>query len=98
MEDLKFWKIGDIKICDEGYLAYHNETPISLTKTEFRILQLLAKTPNYTFSRSIIHKKIWGGFRQDEDRTIDVHIHKLRKKLNGKYIKTMRPIGYKFEI
>lgn len=68
---------------------------ISLAKKEFEVLYLLASRPGELFSRSEILDKIWGETVLASDRTIDVHIRKIRKKLNLECINTVKGIGYK---
>ncbi|MBN1150059.1 response regulator transcription factor [candidate division WOR-3 bacterium] len=72
---------------------------VDLTVTEFRILEILASKPDRVFSRDSILEKLWGSEKIVIDRTIDVHIVKIREKIGkyGKNIKAVRGIGYKFE-
>jgi len=70
---------------------------ISLPKKEFELLQLLASKPNKVFSRDEIFAKVWGDNVIVGDRTIDVHIRKIREKLGVNNIKTIKGVGYKFE-
>ncbi len=81
----------------EKYTVIENNNEIALSKKEFKILGLLYSNPEKVFSREEIFKKIWGVDNVIVgDRTIDVHIRKIRKKIGGKYIKTYKGIGYKF--
>lgn len=89
--------MGGIKIDRERYVVLKNNTEISLPKKEFELLALLASKPGKVFTREIILDKVWGGDVVVGDRTIDVHIRKLREKLGEDYIKTVKGIGYKFE-
>jgi two-component system, OmpR family, alkaline phosphatase synthesis response regulator PhoP len=57
---------------------------------------LLASKPDYVFERNIILEKVWGTDIVVGDRTIDVHVRKLREKIGNHYIKTVKGIGYKF--
>jgi two-component system alkaline phosphatase synthesis response regulator PhoP len=70
---------------------------IDLAKKEFELLSLLASRPGKVFSREEILKKIWGADIIVGNRTIDVHIRKIREKIGEEYIKTVKGIGYKFE-
>ncbi len=70
---------------------------IELAKKEFELLSLLASKPGKVFSREEIFHKIWGTDVIVGNRTIDVHIRKLREKIGDAYIKTVKGIGYKFE-
>ena len=74
-----------------------NGTEIELAKKEFELLCLLVSKPGKVFSREEIFNKVWGTDVIVGNRTIDVHIRKLREKLSGDYIKTVKGIGYKFE-
>lgn len=90
--------LGDIRIDPEKYLVYLGEKPLSLPKKEFELLSLLASKPGKVFSRKEIMSKIWGNDIIVGDRTIDVHIRKLREKIGEDYFKTIKGIGYKFDI
>ena len=88
---------GGIKINKENYSVSVNNKDVSLPKKEFELLYLLASKPGKVFTREDILHKIWGGDVVVGDRTIDVHIRKLRQKLGDEVIKTLKGIGYKFE-
>ena len=88
---------GGIKINKESYSVSINDEELSLPKKEFELLSLLASKPGKVFSREDILHKIWGEDVVVGDRTIDVHIRKLRQKLGEEKIKTLKGIGYKFE-
>ena len=89
--------MGGIKIDRERYLIIQDGKEISLPKKEFELLALLASKPGKVFTRDVILDKVWGGDVVVGDRTIDVHIRKLREKLGEEFIKTVKGIGYKFE-
>lgn len=89
--------IGDLKIDKEKILVFKGEEKIELAKKEFELLSLLASKPGKVFSREEIFNKIWGTDVIVGNRTIDVHIRKLREKIGENYIKTTKGIGYKFE-
>lgn len=89
-------KLGDIEINQEKYLVYKGNLEINLPKKEFELLSLLASKPGKVFSRKEILNRIWGNDIIVGDRTIDVHIRKLREKLGDEYLKTIKGIGYKF--
>lgn len=78
-------------------MVFRGSTSIELPKKEFEILWLLASKPGRVFTREEIFDKIWGSDVIVGNRTIDVHIRKLRERLGETYIKTMKGIGYKFE-
>ncbi|MES2591656.1 MAG: response regulator transcription factor [Bacteroidota bacterium] len=89
--------IGGIKIDREAYVIIKDGKEMSLPKKEFELLDLLASKPGKVFTREVILDKVWGGDVVVGDRTIDVHIRKLREKIGDDFIKTIKGIGYKFE-
>jgi two-component system, OmpR family, alkaline phosphatase synthesis response regulator PhoP len=89
--------LGGIKIDREKYVVIQNNQTINLPKKEFELLDLLASKPGKVFTRDVILEQVWGGEVVVGDRTIDVHIRKLREKLGDDFIKTVKGIGYKFE-
>jgi len=93
----KVMEYGDIKIDLEKYMVYKNGGEIVLPKKEFKLLELLVSKPGKVFTREFILEKIWGDEVVVGDRTIDVHIRKLREKLGEDNIKTVKGVGYKFE-
>ncbi len=90
-------ELHDLKIDREKVLVFRGEQAIELPRKEFEILWLLASKPGRVFTREEIFDKIWGSDVIVGDRTIDVHIRKLRERIGEHYIKTMKGIGYKFE-
>lgn len=89
--------IGDIVIDREAYIVKLKGEEFHLPKKEFELLALLASKPGKVYSREKILKKVWGDDVVVGDRTIDVHIRKLREKLGDEYIRTVKGVGYKFE-
>lgn len=87
---------GTITINREKYTVFKNGNPIHLPKKEFELLALLASRPEIVFERDVILEKVWGTDIVVGDRTIDVHIRKLREKIGDNYIKTVKGIGYKY--
>ena len=90
-------KISDIEIDLEKRLLLFKNQELHLAKKEFNLLYYLMTIPGKVFTRQQIISEIW----QDAivgDRTIDVHVRKIRKKIGNKYIKTIKGIGYKFDI
>lgn len=81
----------------ERYLVQKNGEEIHLPKKEFELLSLLCSKPEKVFGREIIMKSIWGEDIVVGDRTIDVHIRKLREKIGSGHIKTIKGVGYKFQ-
>lgn len=90
-------KIADLVIDKEKVVVYRDEDAIMLAKKEFELLCLLVTKPGKVFSRDEIFNKVWGTDVIVGNRTIDVHIRKLREKIGDNYIKTIKGIGYKFE-
>jgi two-component system, OmpR family, alkaline phosphatase synthesis response regulator PhoP len=88
---------GDITIDRETFLVYKNGAKIQLARKEFELLYLLAGKPGKVFTRDYILEKVWGDEVLVVDRTIDVHIRKLREKIGDEYIGTVKGVGYKFE-
>ena len=91
-------EFGDLRINKEKYKVYTSDKSISLPRKEFELLHLLASKPDKVFKREKIMEKVWGEQVVVGDRTIDVHIRKLRKKIGDKYFKTVKGVGYKFII
>lgn len=89
--------LGSIKINREEYLVTQNKNEIILPRKEFELLFLLASKPGKVFTRDEIMNKVWGTQVVVGDRTIDVHIRKLREKIGDKHIKTLKGVGYKFK-
>ena len=90
-------KIHDLVIDKQKVLVFRGDETLEFTRREFEILWLLASKPGRVFTREEIFDKIWGNDVIVGNRTIDVHIRKLRERLGENYIKTMKGIGYKFE-
>jgi len=88
---------GDLTIDKERILVLRGEERIELAKKEFELLSLLVSKPGKVFTREEIFNKIWGTDVIVGNRTIDVHIRKLREKLGSDYIKTIKGVGYKYE-
>ncbi|MFN3445834.1 MAG: response regulator transcription factor [Bacteroidia bacterium] len=89
---------GDIIIDRETFLVYKGDAKIQLARKEFELLYLLASKPGKVFTREYILEKVWGDEVLVVDRTIDVHIRKLREKIGDDYIGTVKGVGYKFEL
>ncbi|MFM9423478.1 MAG: response regulator transcription factor [Bacteroidota bacterium] len=89
--------LGPIQIDKEKYLVIKEGESIQLPKKEFELLLLLSSAPGRVFTRENILNTIWGNDVIVGDRTIDVHIRKLREKLGDDLFKTIKGVGYKFE-
>ncbi len=90
--------IGSLVIDKERYIVINEGKEFILPKKEFELLLLLASKPNKVFTRDEIFDNIWGSNVIVGDRTIDVHVRKIREKLNNDSIKTVKGVGYKYEI
>jgi len=88
----------DIKIDREKYKVYISDNVLNLPRKEFELLYLLASKPDKVYKREKIMETVWGSEVVVGDRTIDVHIRKLREKVGDKYFKTVKGVGYKFVI
>jgi two-component system alkaline phosphatase synthesis response regulator PhoP len=89
---------GELVVDKERYLVTKKGKDIRLPKKEFEMLSLLVSKPEKVFTREEIFDRVWGENIVVGDRTIDVHIRKLREKLGDKYIQTVKGIGYKYVI
>ena len=94
-EETKKKKKG-IAIDKDRYLVLNDGEELSLPKKEFELLSLLMSQPGRVFTRESILSNVWGNDVVVGDRTIDVHIRKLREKLGDSYFKTVKGVGYKF--
>lgn len=88
--------IGEIIIDRERYMISVEGNEMVLPRKEFELLSLLASKPGKVFTREEIYSSVWGEQVIVGDRTIDVHIRKLREKIGETHIKTLKGIGYKF--
>ena len=96
--DINEIEFENIKIDREKYKVYISDKTLNLPRKEFELLYLLASKPDKVFKRDKIMEMVWGGEVIVGDRTIDVHIRKLREKIGDKYFKTVKGVGYKFVI
>ena len=87
---------GELVVDKERYVVVKKGKDIILPRKEFEILSLLISKPEKVFTREEIFDQVWGDNILVGDRTIDVHIRKLREKLGEKYIQTVKGIGYKY--
>jgi two-component system alkaline phosphatase synthesis response regulator PhoP len=94
-ESKNIYVFNKLTIDRDSYKVINENKELSLPRKEFELLFLLASKPGKVFNREKIMDKVWGGDVVG-DRTIDVHIRKLREKIGNHYIKTVKGIGYKF--
>lgn len=90
-------QIGDLIIDRERYMVTSNKEEIILARKEFELLALLASKPSKVFLRNEILSTVWGNEVIVGDRTIDVHVRKIRQKLGDDFISTVKGVGYKFQ-
>jgi two-component system, OmpR family, alkaline phosphatase synthesis response regulator PhoP len=90
--------VGGIEINREEYKIIKDNVVIALPRKEFELFYLLASKPGKVFKRDEILDKVWGNEVVVGGRTIDVHIRKLREKIGDDYFKTIKGVGYKFEV
>jgi two-component system alkaline phosphatase synthesis response regulator PhoP len=86
-----------IQIDRDRFLVIVNGESLTLPKKEFELLELLASRPGKVFNRDQILSVVWGNETIVGERTIDVHIRKLREKLGDDYIRTIKGVGYTFK-
>ncbi len=96
--EAKTLEIGNLLIDPERFLVQVDGKDIILAKKEFELLYLLAQKPGRVFLRNEILNQVWGNDVIVGDRTIDVHIRKIRQKLGIDCITTVKGVGYKFEV
>lgn len=87
---------GLLTIDSDSFTVKIQDKVLDLPKKEFELLRLLVSKPEKVFRREEILNKVWGSEVLVGDRTIDVHIRKLREKIGSHYIKTLKGVGYKF--
>jgi two-component system alkaline phosphatase synthesis response regulator PhoP len=87
---------NELRINREKYLVEKDGREIQFPKKEFELLALLVSKPNFVFKRELILEKVWGTEIIVGDRTIDVHIRKLREKIGDHHITTVKGVGYKY--
>lgn len=94
------YRFGDLLILPDRHEVYVKDEEISLTHKEYQLLLLLVKNEGNVLTREILLDRIWDLGSEPENRTLDVHIRKLRSKLGdmGSCIETMRSVGYRFRV
>lgn len=90
--------VGDLEINKDEYKIIKKEKEINLPRKEFELLALLTSQPGKVFKREEIMTQVWGSDVIVGDRTIDVHIRKLREKIGDNSFKTVKGVGYKFVV
>jgi two-component system alkaline phosphatase synthesis response regulator PhoP len=97
-KDSETLNVGGIEINREEYKIVKDNIEIVLPRKEFELFYLLATKPGKVFKREEILDKVWGNDVVVGGRTIDVHIRKLREKIGDDFFKTIKGVGYKFEV
>ncbi len=97
-ENGKTIQVGNVNIDPVKFMVTVNSQEVVLAKKEFELIHLLASRPGRVFLRNEILSQIWGNDVIVGDRTIDVHIRKVRQKLGIDCITTVKGVGYKFEV
>lgn len=93
----KITTISDAEIDHETYTLHFRNKPVVLARKEFQLVEMLTSKPGKVFTRKQIFDKIWGTNLSMGDRTIDVHIRKIRAKTADEFIKTVKGVGFKIE-
>jgi len=96
-ESNNIYEAGELKINRENYMVYRENDEIQLARKEFELLNLLASKPHKVFTRDEIMAQVWDDDIIVGERTIDVHIRKIREKTGIDHIKTIKGVGYKFD-
>jgi two-component system alkaline phosphatase synthesis response regulator PhoP len=97
-KDNNLISVGDLSIDRASYTIMIKDKKITLPKKEFQLLYFLAQNPNKVFSRDDLLQNIWGTDVYVLARTVDVHIRKVREKIGEGFIRTVKGVGYKFEM
>jgi DNA-binding response OmpR family regulator len=93
------FEVGEVKIDFNGHQVYHNGRLVECTPKEYELLEVLVNNRNIALSRERLLELIWGYDFEGDTRTVDVHIQKLRKKLNWEdRIRTVYKLGYRLEV
>ena len=98
LDQVEIIEIGNLIIDRSSYKASCKGKEINLPRKEFELLYLLASKPGKVFKRDYILESVWGRDVVVGDRTIDVHIRKLREKIGDNFLKTVKGVGYKFVV
>ncbi len=96
-EERTSMKVGTLEVDRERYVVICDKKKIDLPRKEFELLSLLVAKPGRVYRRDEIKALVWKNDSTSDDRTIDVHVYKLREKIGERYIKTVKGIGYKLD-
>lgn len=92
----KIIRVGDLEIDQERYLVIRSGEELHLPRKEFELLNLLVRRPGKVYTRDDIYRSVWGNDVIVGERTIDVHIRKLREKIGEEHIRTVKGVGYTY--
>jgi two-component system, OmpR family, alkaline phosphatase synthesis response regulator PhoP len=95
-EPIRIIRVGDLEIDHDRYLVIRSGKELHLPRKEFELLYLLVGKPGKVYGREEIYQSVWGNDVIVGDRTIDVHIRKLREKIGEEHIRTVKGVGYTF--
>lgn len=98
MEDQNILSANGIVLNTESRAVYRNGSPVSLTQLEFELLQTFLNHKNQVLTRDNLISQVWGYDFEGDEKTVNIHIMNLRRKLGVDCIRTIRGVGYKFEI
>ena len=98
MEDQKILSANGIELNTESRAVYRNGSPVSLTQLEFELLQTFLNHKNQVLTRDNLISQVWGYDFEGDEKTVNIHIMNLRRKLGVDCICTIRGVGYRFEI
>ena len=96
-DEPQIYQVGELVLDRAKYEVTLYGQNVDLAKKEFQILELLMSAPGKVFSRQEIFRKIWDSEIIVGERTIDVHVRRIREKVGDEYIKTLKGVGYKIE-
>ncbi len=97
-EDQKILSANGIELNTESRTVHRNGSPVSLTQLEFELLQTFLNHKNQVLTRDNLISQVWGYDFEGDEKTVNIHIMNLRRKLGVDCIRTIRGVGYKFEI
>lgn len=96
-EEIKTLEVHDLKIDKDRYIVLRGEEEFQLPRKEFELLYYLASRKGKVRDRQTLLNKVWGDNIYVVDRTVDVHVRKIREKLGDHYIETVKGVGYRFK-
>ncbi len=96
-EEVRKLEVHDLKIDKDRYIVTRNDEEFQLPRKEFELLYYLASRKGRVLDRQKLLNKVWGDNVYVVDRTVDVHIRKIREKLGDHYIETVKGVGYRFK-